>query len=84
MTASFRTPLVLAALILAATAIPAAAEDFAQRKALHVHAEQQELVILTDSLACLANAIDEAALNGCLARKHQQLEAARAQYKTRP
>ena len=74
--------LLLPAVVLAAAAAtPAFADDFTQRKALHVHAEQQEIVILTDSLACIANAADEAALKGCLARKHQQLEAARAQYK---
>ncbi len=60
------------------TAMPA---DFAQRKAVHVHIEQQEINILTESLACIALATDEAGLKGCFVRKRQQEDALRAERK---
>ena len=77
-------PALAVALVAALAATPATADDFAQHKARHVHAEQQEIVILTDSLACIANTIDEAALKACLTTKEQQLAAVRAQFKPHP
>ena len=79
------------ALLLAALAgpllltLPAAAQadepgDFSQHKALHVRAEQQEIAVLAESLSCIALATDEAGLRACLAKKHQQLEALKAQH----
>jgi len=65
-------------------AIPAAAQavepaDFGQRKALHIHAQQQEIVIRTETLACVGLATDDAAIKVCLEKMHQQLDALRAQ-----
>ena len=55
--------------------------DFGQRKALHIHIEQQELNILTESLGCIGLATDEAGLKACFAKKHQEEDALRAQHK---
>jgi hypothetical protein len=72
---------------LALPAMPALAQtavepaDFAQRKALHIHIEQQEIAIITESLGCIGLATDEAGIKACFAKKRQQDDALRAQHR---